>query len=60
MKGVAWDPIGKYVASQSDDKSVIIWRTSDWKIEKRITAPFADAVLHEVSRRRRKLHAQST
>jgi len=47
VKGVAWDPIGKFIASQSDDRSVIIWRTSDWKIEKKLTAPFADAVLHE-------------
>uniref|UniRef100_A0A7S2ZSX4 Protein HIRA n=2 Tax=Rhodosorus marinus TaxID=101924 RepID=A0A7S2ZSX4_9RHOD len=47
VKGVAWDPIGKFVASQSDDKSVIIWRTNDWNIEKRITAPFAEAILHD-------------
>ena len=26
-----WDPIGKYLASQSDDGSLRIWRISDWK-----------------------------
>ncbi|XP_058088801.1 protein HIRA isoform X2 [Magnolia sinica] len=32
VKGVAWDPIGSFIASQSDDKTVIIWRTSDWTL----------------------------
>ncbi|TYH16054.1 hypothetical protein ES288_A05G088300v1 [Gossypium darwinii] len=32
VKGVAWDPIGSFIASQSDDKTVIIWRTSDWSL----------------------------
>ncbi|XP_047317043.1 protein HIRA isoform X2 [Impatiens glandulifera] len=32
VKGVTWDPIGSFVASQSDDKTVIIWRTSDWTL----------------------------
>lgn len=40
VKGVSWDPIGSYLASQSDDKSVIVWRCSDWTIIQRITAPF--------------------
>ena len=40
MKGLAWDPVGKYIASQSDDKSVRVWRTTDWKEEKQITQPF--------------------
>ena len=26
VKGVAWDPIGKYLASQSDDKTVKVRR----------------------------------
>ena len=33
VKGVTWDPIGKFLAAQ-DDKSLRIWRTSDWKLEK--------------------------
>ncbi|XP_043720698.1 protein HIRA isoform X2 [Telopea speciosissima] len=32
VKGIAWDPIGSFIASQSDDKTVIIWRTSDWSL----------------------------
>ncbi|XP_009150308.1 protein HIRA isoform X2 [Brassica rapa] len=35
VKGVTWDPIGSFVASQSDDKTVIIWRTSDWSMAHR-------------------------
>lgn len=40
IKGVAWDPRGQYLASQSEDKSVIFWRTSDWKIEGTLKQPF--------------------
>ena len=36
VKGVAWDPVGKYLASQSDDRSVHVWR-----MEVRACAPFA-------------------
>lgn len=32
--------VGKYLASQSDDKSVRVWRTSDWTQEAIITEPF--------------------
>ncbi|XP_062083101.1 protein HIRA isoform X2 [Humulus lupulus] len=35
VKGVTWDPIGSFIASQSDDKTVIIWRTSDWSLAHR-------------------------
>lgn len=34
--------VGKYLASQSDDKTVRIWRTTDWKCEQIITEPFDD------------------
>ena len=30
VKGITWDPVGKFLATQADDKSVIIWRTEDW------------------------------
>ena len=43
VKGVTWDPIGKYVATQSDDKTLIVWRTSDWLQEKTISEPFKEA-----------------
>ncbi|XP_073134861.1 protein HIRA-like isoform X2 [Henckelia pumila] len=35
VKGVVWDPIGSFIASQSDDKAVIIWRTTDWSLAHR-------------------------
>ena len=40
VKGIAWDPIGTYLATQSDDKSIIIWRVSDWRLVQQIKAPF--------------------
>lgn len=33
VKGVAWDPLGEYIASQSDDNSVIIWGLGTAAIE---------------------------
>ena len=33
---------GKYVASQSDDKTVRIWKTADWKQETVVTEPFEE------------------
>ncbi|CAB0007403.1 unnamed protein product, partial [Nesidiocoris tenuis] len=40
VKGVSWDPVGKYLGSQSDDKTVRIWRTCDWSTETVIKKPF--------------------
>ena len=42
VKGVTWDPIGKYMASQSDDKCLNVWRTSDWQLETQISEPFEE------------------
>lgn len=42
VKGVTWDPVGKYLASQSDDKTLRVWRTSDWQQETFVSEPFAD------------------
>ena len=37
VKGVAFDPAGKYLASSGDDPAICIWRTSDdWELEARI------------------------
>lgn len=33
VKGLAWDPMGTFLASASDDRSVVIWRTSDWQVK---------------------------
>jgi protein HIRA/HIR1 len=32
VKGLAWDPMGTFLASASDDRSVVVWRTSDWQV----------------------------
>jgi protein HIRA/HIR1 len=40
VKGVVWDPRGNYLATQSDDKTLKIWRTSDWSCAKVVTEPF--------------------
>lgn len=45
VKGIAWDPVGTFLASQSDDKSIIIWRCSDWSPVQQIMEPFSE-VLH--------------
>jgi len=47
VKGLTWDPVGKYIASQADDRSLKVWRTMDWQLETSITKPF-DEVLENV------------
>lgn len=42
VKGITWDPVGNFVASQSDDRSVKIWKTSDWTCQSTITEPFEE------------------
>ncbi|XP_024637866.1 protein HIRA isoform X2 [Medicago truncatula] len=44
VKGVAWDPIGSFIASQSDDKTVIIWKTSDWSLAHRTDGHWAKSL----------------
>lgn len=43
VKGVCFDPVGEFMATQSDDKSVKIWRTTDWGLEAEIREPFEDS-----------------
>jgi len=40
-KGVAWDPVGTYLASQSDDRTIIVWRCSDWTKVTQTGEPFS-------------------
>lgn len=39
---MTWDPVGKYIASQSDDKSLRIWRTADWIQQEVVSDPFVE------------------
>ncbi|KAH8087688.1 hypothetical protein JL720_7008 [Aureococcus anophagefferens] len=42
VKGVAWDPTGRFLASASEDRRVLVWRASgDWRVEATIEKPFA-------------------
>ncbi|KAI0682933.1 WD40 repeat-like protein [Cytidiella melzeri] len=43
VKGVCWDPVGEFLATQSDDRSVKVWRTTDWELEAEIKKPFEDS-----------------
>lgn len=37
VKGIVWDPIGKYLISSGDDPAICVWRTTaDWGLEARI------------------------
>lgn len=40
VKGLCWDPAGNFLASQSDDRTVIIWNVYDWTPVKTISEPF--------------------
>lgn len=43
VKGVAWDPLGRYLASVGDDKTLVMWKTSDYVVEAEIKSPFRKA-----------------
>lgn len=43
VKGVVWDPRGHFLATQSDDKTLKLWKTSDWSCAKVITEPFQNS-----------------
>lgn len=40
VKGVTWDPVGQFLATQSDDKTVKIWSTEDWSLVASLSKPF--------------------
>ena len=33
VKGLAWDPMGSYLASAAEDRTLIVWRSSDWQVK---------------------------
>ena len=43
VKGVCWDPVGEFLATCSDDRTVKIWRTTDWELEAEVSKPFEDS-----------------
>ncbi|OCF74130.1 protein HIR1 [Kwoniella mangroviensis CBS 8886] len=40
VKGVCWDPVGNFLATQSDDKTVKVWNTEDWSLTHTVSEPF--------------------
>ncbi|WWC91557.1 uncharacterized protein L201_006503 [Kwoniella dendrophila CBS 6074] len=40
VKGVCWDPVGNFLATQSDDKTVKIWNTENWSLVQTVSKPF--------------------
>jgi protein HIRA/HIR1 len=51
IKGVAWDPIGRYIASAGDDCTVRVWRVADWGQEAVIRTPFEESTSNFYYRR---------
>ncbi|KAJ1731048.1 HIR complex subunit [Coemansia biformis] len=51
VKGLTFDPAGKYLATQSDDKTLRIWRTSDWQLQATVSKPFQDNIFSTYFRR---------
>lgn len=43
VKGLVFDPVGQFLATQADDNSLKVWRTDDWALQADITEPFIDA-----------------
>ncbi|WVR00330.1 hypothetical protein IAU59_007473 [Kwoniella sp. CBS 9459] len=40
VKGVCWDPVGNFLATQSDDKTVKVWNAEDWSLVQSVSKPF--------------------
>jgi protein HIRA/HIR1 len=44
VKGLSFDPIGKYLISQGADQKVIVWNVKNWDKVKEISEPFEKPV----------------
>ena len=51
VKGVAFDPVGSFLASTSADNVVIIWNMDTWTPDSFLTEPMADSVDRTIFRR---------
>ncbi|KAJ2907603.1 HIR complex subunit, partial [Coemansia aciculifera] len=51
VKGLTFDPCGKFLASQSDDRTLRVWRTSDWTQHAVVRQPFEDNIFSTYFRR---------
>ncbi|EPY53664.1 hira protein [Schizosaccharomyces cryophilus OY26] len=51
VKGITFDPAGKYFATESDDRTIKVWRVSDFALEKTISEPFNNSPLSTYFRR---------
>jgi WD40 repeat protein len=40
LKGLVWDPLGQFLAAQSNDGTLYVWRLQDWKLETLISSPY--------------------
>lgn len=45
VKGVSWDPIGKFLCSQSADKTLKVWSTDSWECFTTLAKPFEEVYL---------------
>lgn len=43
VKGLSWDPIGKYLASLEGDKKLRFWATDSWQCVASVTEPFENS-----------------
>ncbi|CAJ0563485.1 unnamed protein product, partial [Mesorhabditis spiculigera] len=50
VKGLSWDPIGTYLCTHSNDKTLKVWRTETWKLDVTIKTHFEENIPSMFSR----------